>query len=180
MQKKAIIIVIILLLIVGILVIKNNSYSLEEEEEKIFQISLDNITNMEAIETASYDEVPVIKDNIIKNVSLNVKNPGDYITFDFEIKNTGKKDAKISKIIINNITCDGRAEDLEAVCNNISVDLTYKSSNKEVKEKDIIFANSINPINATIIYNNGPNVQEDIDVTIKNMNIEFEMVEATN
>ena len=65
----------------------------------------------------------------------------------------------------------------KSICENISVDLTYKNTNKEVKENDIIFANSSTPINATIIYNNGPNVKENIDVNIEDMNIELTIVE---
>ena len=178
MRKKAIIVsVVILLLVTGFVLFGNRSYSIEEEEEKIFQISLDNIRAVEDIETATHYGNPVINNNKIENINLTVKNPGDYITFDFDIKNTGNQDGKISKISIINNNCESEDEDADAICNNISVDLTYKNSNKEVKENDIIFANSTNPINATIIYNNGPNVKEDIEATIDNLNIEFEIIE---
>ena len=178
MKKKIIIIsLLFLLFILGTIAINNSSYSIEEEEKKVFQVSLDNINNLEAVETASYTKEPIVNNNKIDNINLSIKNPGDYITFDFDIKNTGNIDGKISKISFNNITCNGKEEDLESICKNISVDLTYKNSTKEVKENDIIFANSTNPINATIIYNNGPDTKEDIDVNIDNMNIEFTIVE---
>ena len=178
MKKKILLVVcLILLLIGGIILINNRSYSLEEEEEKIFQVSLTDISNLEAVETASYNSTPTINNNIIEGISLNVKNPGDFISFDFTIKNTGNREGKITAIKPNIIKCSGQVENLKSICENISVDLTYKNTNKEVKENDIIFANSSTPINATIIYNNGPNVKEDIDVNIDNMNIELTIVE---
>ena len=156
MRKKVIIsAVVILVLVIGIVSLNNRSYSIEEEKESIFEVSLDNINNVEAIETASFTKEPNINNNKIDNINLTIHNPGDYITFDFDIKNTGNKEAKISKIWYNNINCSGEEADLESICNNISVDLTYKNSTKEVKEGDVIFANSTNPINVTILYNNG-------------------------
>lgn len=178
MKKKLLIASIIILLFIGGYIIFNNkSYSIEEEEEKIFAVSLNNISNLEAVETASYLSTPIINNNSIDNISFSIKNPGDYVTFDFVINNTGNRDGKISQIKPTNIKCTGEEKDIESICSNISVDLTYKNSNKELKENDIIFANSVMPINATIIYNNGPDVKENIDVSIENMSINFTIIE---
>lgn len=180
MKKKLIIVSIFILIFVGgFLLLNKRSYSLEDETVDTSKILLADISNIEAVETATYDSTPTIEKNTINNISLSFRNPGDYITFDFVLKNPSNKDGIIAGINPNNIKCIGETDDLESVCKNISVDLTYKSNNKEVKKNDIIFANSTTPINATIIYNNGPNVKENIDASIENMSIEL-IIEENN
>ena len=57
---------------------------------------------------------------------------------------------------------------------NISIDMIYERSNKEVKEGNTIFSNSKMPVNIMITYDNGPNTKEDVNVTIDNLTIEYE------
>ncbi len=181
MSKKMILIGSILIVFVVIFTITRNSYSLKEDDDNIeeLKISLSSISEVEEVETAKSLSSPVIIDNSIENIDFSFHNPGDYIRFTFSIDNISNIDGRIDKITTKGINCTGdySKEELESICKNISIDLFYNNSNKEIKEGDILFANSITPINAAIIYNNGPNVKEDIDVNIDDMKIELTIVE---
>ena len=185
MKKKLIIPIIIIAFICGLLII-NNSFSLNEEEtntsnDKI-QVSLQNIREVEEINEVEEKElkksqaIPSINNNKIENISFSFHNPGDYLSFIFDIVNSDKDNIEISKININDIKCNGEysEEELKKICDNISIDMIYESSNKEVKEGNTIFSNSKMPVNIMITYDNGPNTKEDVNVTIDNLTIEYE------
>ncbi len=187
MRNKILIASFILVLLVGILLI-NNSYSINEEEQPKGEltIKLNNIREVEEINEKEGKDIkdnvniPTINNNKVDNINFSFQNPGDYLSFIFDIENTSIVNGEIAKININNIKCNGEysEEELESICKNISVDMMYNNSNKEVKEGNVLFAGSTMPINVMIIYNNGPDTKEDINVSITDLNIEFEFKES--
>ena len=173
MKKKLIIPIIIIAFICGLVII-NNSFSLNEEETNTsnnnVQVSLQNIREVEEINEVEEKELK--KSQAIPSIH----NPGDYLSFIFDIVNSDKDNIEISKIKIDDIKCNGEysEEELKNICDNISIDMIYERSNKEVKEGNTIFSNSKMPVNIMITYDNGPNTKEDVNVTIDNLTIEYE------
>ena len=183
MRKKILILGCFILIFTIAFTIIRNSFSIQEEEPVVeeLQISLSSLSEIEEVETGKSLSNPQIVNNSLEGISFSFTNPGDYISFDFSIDNLSNVEGKIANITTKGITCSGEytEEELADICNNISIDLSYSNSSKEVKEGDIIFANSITPLNATIIYNNGPNTKENVDVHIDNIILEFKFTNTT-
>lgn len=93
-------------------------------------------TNLQsAVKTGTATEVtaPTINtnDTKISEYDVTLTTPGDSITYNFDVKNEGTFDAKISSITIPTPTCTGTGTtattDENNVCNNITYTLTYSA-----------------------------------------------------
>ncbi len=94
-------------------------------------------------EARSY-EMPELSATAVSDYRVSLSEPGDSVTYTFDIENTGKIDAKISNIQKDKMVCSGYGETPEAdaskMCANLSYTFTYTSSGRNVAVGDTLLA----------------------------------------
>ena len=70
-------------------------------ENSSWDIHFENLSEPKIVGTAKELKEPSIDDTTIKNVSVSLKNPGDSVTYEFDIVNAGTTDAKSDGYILN-------------------------------------------------------------------------------
>lgn len=100
-----------------------------------WKIEFQNLS--EATLTGSAEKVsdPVISEDKteLKSYNVNFLEPGDSISYSFQIANNGTINAKLSEIIKDNVSCEGYGSDEQAakdatnVCANLEYSLKYKN-----------------------------------------------------
>ena len=119
-------------------------------------------------------------DTKIGDYSVNLKAPGDYVKYFFDVVNDGTFDAEITSLTIPTPKCTGTGEnaltDAQNVCNNLTYTLTY-DDNTPVSVGDILLnkeeSNHVKHLILTLTYKD--TVTSDLlpkeDVTISNLEI---------
>ncbi len=159
----------------------NSSHSLKDEnginlkKPKEFIVELSNISEGEAVETAEIVDNFVIEDMTIKNGSFVFRNPGDFVTYTFNVINGGDINASLSKLETPSFTCTSLDEKEDValdVCSKISVDLSYKNiPNKMVEKGDSLAACTSTAITLSVIYNNGEDTLDNVNVRVDNVSL---------
>ena len=97
----------------------------------------------------------------IENLKAELKKPGDYISYDFDIKNFGTIDAKLSSFT-KTITCQTGSN-----CNHATYTITCLDSlNSAVTEGFVLTPNSSISCNLYLKYKDDANISDDIGATI--------------
>ena len=158
MKKSILIACIFIIIIIGIL---NKNKLLKKNE--VWHIELERIS-AKVVGDASYT-LPNIYNTILSDYSVYFKNPGDKVTFTFQIVNKGTKSAKILDIIKSIPKCSD-----ETICNNIEYNIMNEDGKK--KKKDIILLpNSKKNVKIVIEYPN--TISSKKAIMIDNLDIDF-------
>lgn len=158
MKKFILIASIFIIIIIGIL---NKNKLLKKNE--VWNIELERIS-AKVVGDASYT-LPNIYNTILSDYSVYFKNPGDKVTFTFQIVNKGTKSAKILDIIKSIPKCSD-----ETICNNIEYNIMNEDGTK--LEKDIILLpNSKKNVKIVIEYPN--TISSKKAIMIDNLDIDF-------
>lgn len=158
MKKSILIASIFIIIIIGIL---NKNKLLKKNE--VWHIELEKIS-AKVVGDASYT-LPNIYNTILSDYSVYFKNPGDKVTFTFQIVNKGTKSAKILDIIKSIPKCSD-----ETICNNIEYNIMNEDGTK--LEKDIILLpNSKKNVKIVIEYPN--TISSKKAIMIDNLDIDF-------
>ena len=189
MKNKSLVIVacivFVLVVIVGISVSPSNAIKIDKKEsiiknelvEEVMDVKLVNLSEGEVVEGAEVVQNPVVDNMEIKDAILTFSNPGDYVVYNFDIVNSGNVNTELSSIEIPSITCtslNGNQDIANKVCDNIGIDLGYRSApNKIVEFGDSLAANTKVGYVMTIIYNNGENVPENVKVKVENIKMKI-------
>ncbi len=158
MKKSILIASIFIIIIIGML---NKNKLLKKNE--VWNIELEGIS-AKVVGDASYT-LPNIYNTILSDYSVYFKNPGDKVTFTFQIVNKGTKSAKILDIIKSIPKCSD-----ETICNNIEYNIMNEDGTK--LEKDIILLpNSKKNVKIVIKYPN--TISSKKAIMIDNLDIDF-------
>lgn len=104
---------------------------------------------------------PSIEGTTISNYTVSLTKPGDSVTFNFFVENTGSIAAKIESIMNSTPTCTsstGNNEEAEMVCNNLNIKLSHYASDITVGEiysadsDDYCLPNELNRIINGLLY----------------------------
>ena len=158
MKKNLLIVSIFIVITIGILS-KNKLI----KKNEVWSIQLEKIS-AKVVGDASYT-LPNIYNTILSDYSVYFKNPGDKVTFTFQIVNKGTKSAKILDIIKSIPKCSD-----ETICNNIEYNIMNEDGTK--LEKDIILLpNSKKNVKIVIEYPN--TISSKKAIMIDNLDIDF-------
>lgn len=108
-----------------------------------WKIKFSNLAEVATTGTAKEITAPTIneEDTKIGDYSVSLTNPGDTVTYKFDVVNEGTFDAKISSVNIPTPSCTGTGEtavvDGNNVCSNITYTLTYDDGTN-VQENDTL------------------------------------------
>lgn len=145
-----------------------------------WEVRFENLS--EAILTGDAEEVtaPEINanDTYISSYDVAFFNPGDSISYTFDVVNNGSFDAEITSFDIPTPTCTGTGDnaeaDAEAVCNHLQYTLTYDDEDKtDINITDELLAGSSVNMILTLTYDDDVTLEEIPvdDVLISNLNI---------
>lgn len=107
--------------------------------------------------------------------------PGDSISYDFEVKNTGSVDATLNKITLGSLSCSkatgtqqGTETDANNLCGNLDMNI-MKSDGNNISVGDKISAGSSETYRLSIIWNESDtNIYEnDIDISVGETTFDF-------
>ncbi len=143
-----------------------------------WKIKFSNLAAVETTGTAREITAPTIneEDTKIGDYSVSLTNPGDTVTYKFDVVNEGSFDAKVSSITIPTPVCTGAGEtaiaDGNNVCSNITYTLTYDDGT-DVEMDDTLNKGETKSMVLTLRYSNGvtPEQLPKNDVAISNLSI---------
>ena len=99
-----------------------------------WNIRFNNLQNGAVVGTANQVSVPTLADTIISGINVNLKKPGDSISYTFDIVNSGDIDAKIGTYQLSSgLSCTDAlgsttSVDSTTVCNHIIYTLKYTNA----------------------------------------------------
>ncbi len=147
----------------------------------VFADLQDAVTGNDNGVTSTAKEVvaPVISgEAAIETYKVELKTPGDYVSYNFKIKNSGDFPAKIdSSFVMPTPSCtkgtSGVDADATNVCANLEYTLKYVSDNSDVKVGDTFDVGEAKEVQLKIYYKNttAENQLPTDDVAIGNLNI---------
>ncbi len=163
-----------------------------------FKIEFQNLSDATLTGNAQKITDPVISADKteISSYNVNFLDPGDSISYTFQIANNGTINAKLSQIIRNTISCEGYGNSEQAttdannVCANLEYTLKYQeaqphyddsfvytSSSTDIEVNDILNSGDVKDMVLTLKYKS-PTDSETItepedDVSISNLGIEL-------
>ena len=174
-------VVFVLVLIVGI----STSYSVKTEdvkpkstvnnEEEKLSVELENLSTGQVVEGTEILNELTSEGTTLKDGAIVVHNPGDYVSYTFDIVNKGNVNTELALLEIPVLSCtsaDGNMEIAERVCNQIGVDMSYNyEPNKSVEIGDSLAKGTATSFTVSIIYNNGPEALENVNVQVNGIKI---------
>lgn len=126
----------------------------------------------------------IVGDTSIETYSVELKTPGDYVTYNFKIKNAGDFPAKIdSGFTMPTPTCiqgaNGKADDATNVCGNLTYSLKYVIGGADVSVNDTFAVGEEKEVQLKIYYNKNATTAQlpTDDVAIGNLNITIPFVQ---
>ncbi len=160
----------------------NGSATLKQSDWSIVFIDLQDAqvgNDNGLVSTAKEVVAPAISGTTaIKTYNVELRQPGDYISYNFKIKNAGDFPAKIdSSFAMPTPTCTKGASGVDAdatnVCNNLEYTLKYVSDNSVVKAGDTLDAGEAKEVQLKIYYKKTVTEEQlpTDDVAISNLNI---------
>jgi len=158
-MKKVIMVAGIILVLA--FVIMNKEYIFEKKE--VWSIQLEKIS-ANVVGNASYT-LPNVYNTILSDYSVYLKEPGDKVTFLFQIANKGTNSAKLSDIIKSNPKCSD-----ELLCKNIEYNIINEDGTK--LEKNIVLLPNTKK-NVKIIVEYPKNISTKHTMMIDNLDIDF-------
>ena len=176
--------VFVLVLIVGIST--SNSVKVDEgetqkkvgpKEDERFSVQLKELSTGQAVEGAEIIS-DITNDGLeLSGGSIMVHNPGDYVAYTFDIVNDGNVNSELSLLEIPSLTCtstDGNVEIAQKVCEQMGIDISYNyEPNKSVEIGDSLAKGTTTSFTMSIIYNNGPEVIENVNVQVDGIKVVF-------
>jgi len=126
----------------------------------------------------------IVGDTSIETYEVELQTPGDYVTYNFKIKNSGDFPAKIdSSFAMPTPSCTKGTSGVEAdatnVCSNLEYTLKYVSDNSDVKAGDTFDINEAKEVQLKIYYKKTATDEQlpTDDVAIGNLNITIPFVQ---
>ncbi len=111
-------------------------------ENSSWDIHFENLSEPKIVGTAKELKEPSIDDTTIKNISVSLKNPGDSVTYEFDIVNAGTTDAKSDGYILNgydfsdydNFTDEEKLKFLKSLFTSCDIDGDGITTDEEYKK----------------------------------------------
>lgn len=121
-------------------------------------------------------KAPELLATSIKDYKVSITSPGDSVTYNFVIKNTGTIDAKISTLTMDKLTCTGFGDKAEAdaanLCNHLTYSFKYADGNP-IAVDNVLTAGESKNVTLTLQYDSAVSDNEipDNDVAITGLGI---------
>ncbi len=149
--------------------VKINKLPMGSNDNKYWDIHFENLKNGKTTGDAKIEKSPKISLNTtnITGFSFRLVKPKDSVSYEFDVKNNGDLDAKISSFTKQNSICNG----IDEFCNNINYELIYKDSGKPVKVADELKAGDITTMILKVSYNEDATELPSKATIIDNLNI---------
>lgn len=146
------------------------------------QVGNDNNVTSTAKETTTPQ---IVGDTSIETYSVELKTPGDYVTYNFKIKNNGDFPAKVDTFTLPTPTCapadssDATESEAANVCKNLTYTLTYVDGGATVKSGDTFAIGESKEVQLKLYYNKNAATSElpKNDITVSNLNITIPFVQ---
>lgn len=117
---------------------------------------------------------PDLSNSLITNLSAKFNAPGDYVEYNFDIKNAGSLDAVLGSIVYSVPTCTSSITDeASAVCEKFSYKVINNQTHEEFKMGDQLPKGSSVPATLKISYDSGTTIDLTEPVLIKGFSILF-------
>ena len=158
MRKAILLASIFIVITIGIL----NRNKLFKKNE-VWNIQLEGIS-AKVVGNASYT-LPNIYNTILSDYSVYFNNPGDKVTFTFQIVNKGTKSAKLTDIIKSIPKCNN-----ESLCKNIEYNVMNEDGTK-FEKNIVLLPNSTKNVKIVIEY--PKNIIAKKTMMIDNLDIDF-------
>jgi len=113
----------------------------------------------------------------IGDYSVILHNPGDSITYTFDVVNNGDYDAKVSALIKKQLNCTGSDEGTNSyICNNLEYTLKYTGDNQDVKADDELKKGQTKNITLKLVLKSETSSSRipSTNVTVNNLGIEIQ------
>ncbi|MCI8347104.1 MAG: hypothetical protein HFJ12_04050 [Bacilli bacterium] len=141
-----------------------------------WKIKFSNLAAVTTTGEAKEITAPTIneEDTKIGDYSVSLTNPGDTVTYKFDVVNEGTFDAKVSSVTISTPTCTGTGDtavvDSNNVCSNITYTLTYDDGSN-VQMNDTLSKGETKSMILTLKYANSVTSEQlpKNDVVISNL-----------
>ena len=165
-DKRFIIIVIILFLLLGgFYLYKGMGF-----DESRWDVHYENLS-VTTVGYATYTE-PVFEGTVLKNYTVSVRNPGDAVTYQFEIVNNGTSSAKLMSVVKSTPKCtNSHIPDEEVVCEDVSYQVLNEDGT-DLKEGIIIMPNARKTVKIKVELPVSVTSIEDV-VTISNLDVDL-------
>lgn len=141
-----------------------------------WKVKFTNLSSATLVGKAQEVVTPTIsdEDTHIGDYSVTFTNPGDSISYTFDVKNEGTFDAKVSSIVVNTPSCTGTGAnattDAANVCKNLTYTLTY-ADGSAIAAEDTLAAGATKSMKLVLTYSTSITASElpTNDVQISNL-----------
>ena len=117
---------------------------------------------------------PELSYSLITNLDAKFNAPGDYLEYDFDIKNGGTLNAVLGAIVYNTPTCtSGVSDESTAVCNKLSYVVKNRETGNEIKMGDELDSGESIPATLIISYDSSSDVNITDEVTATDFSVLF-------
>ena len=138
-------------------------------ESASWDIHFANVT-ASSIGDASYT-MPHIQDTILNDFEVTLTKPGDAVTYNFSVVNSGNMSARLTDLVKNEVNCSSNSNtDAKIVCNNFNYKLTY-SDGSSIENGDVLAKDTSVDMKLTLEYPASTESLPDGDVSIENLGI---------
>jgi hypothetical protein len=153
--------------------------------EKIFvvpklNVELANLSTSTLTGSAKVTSEAKLSNSSVSDLGIKLLLTGDAVTYTFDIKNVGSKDAIISNFIKSTPTCTGvdtdstkATSDSKIVCDALTYTLQYTDSKEDIKANDIIKSGETKNVTLTISYTGDSLPDNGVNISNINFNMTF-------
>lgn len=153
------------------LLIKDNNLRISNDT---WDIHFENGQPMRPFGTSYVISEPDLSYSLITNFDAKFNAPGDYLEYDFDIKNAGTLDAVLGSIVYTTPTCTGSVSDeAVAVCNKIDFKVINRNTGNEIKMGDLLDKGESIPATLIITYDESSNVNITGEIKVSGFSILF-------
>ena len=135
-----------------------------------------HFANLELVENSGSNTGTVIRpaqilDNTtqIGNLIVDLKKPGDFVSYKFDIVNNGDINAKLNSIVLATPTCGGNT----AACSKLEYNVKYTTSGTTPAVGNTLNKNSSINATLTIKYKDNDPLNTQNDVSVSGINVTF-------
>ena len=153
------------------LLIKNNNIIIGNDT---WDIHFENGKAVKPYGSAVVLSEPELTSTLISGLSARLNLPGDYVEYNFDIKNGGTLDAVLGSIVYTTPSCSSRITD-EAitVCNNIDYKVINRNTNTEFQAGDELDKGESVPATLRITYSSNASIELTNQVLVNDFSVLF-------
>ena len=141
--------------------------------------------NLSAASTTGYATIPTGKGLVLSGTTtltgleVNLRAPGDSVSYTFDVKNDGTINAKVSQVVLPTVaqaTYDGATADITIVKSNLEYSLTH-ADGSAITVNETLNAGTTKSLKLTISYKSSATSLPAADVTVSGLNAHIDYVQ---